>query len=58
MDYEETFVSTFKRFPLWFEITLLLGLAIIFAVTFWQYQDAKKAFQHHEEEIKAPLPQK
>jgi hypothetical protein len=51
-------VSTFKRFPLWFEITLLIGLAIIFAVTFWQYQDAKKDFQHHEEEIKAPLPQK
>jgi hypothetical protein len=34
-------MPSFKRFPFWFEIVLLIGLAVIFSVTYWQYKDAQ-----------------
>jgi hypothetical protein len=54
-------MSNFKpqnRIPLWLEMTLLTGLAIMFGVTYWQYQDAKQSFKTHEEEIKQLSPQR
>jgi hypothetical protein len=39
-----------KRFPFWLEITLLVGLAIIFGVTYLQYKAAQSDFQVHEHE--------
>lgn len=39
------------KFP-WFEIVILIGLAVIFSVTYWQYKGAQRDLQKHNEELK------
>jgi hypothetical protein len=54
-----TYTPNFKprnRIPLWLEMTLLTGLAVMFGVTYWQYRDAKQSFDTHEE-VKQLSPQ-
>jgi hypothetical protein len=48
--------STFprrRRFP-WFEVIILIGLAIIFGVTYWQYKGAQHDLQKHLQETQEP----
>ena len=40
-----------NRFP-WFEIVILVGLALIFGVTYWQYKGAQRDFQKHRDEAR------
>ena len=57
----QQYMAKFKptnRYPLWLEITLLAGLAIIFCVTYWQYQDAKRSFEYPQPETQQAAPQK
>ena len=42
-----------RRFPL-FEIVILIGLAIIFGVTYWQYKGAQRDLQKHLEQTQEP----
>ena len=46
-----------RRFP-WFEIVMLIGLAIIFGLTYWQYKGAQHDLQKHLEETQQPPPPK
>lgn len=39
-----------SRVP-WFEIVVLIGLAIIFGVTYWQYKGAERDLQKHDEDL-------
>jgi hypothetical protein len=41
------------RFP-WFEIVILIGLAIIFGVTYWHHRGAQRDLQKHLEETQEP----
>jgi hypothetical protein len=41
------------RFP-WFEIVILIGLAIIFGVTYWQYRGAQNDYRKHLQETQEP----
>lgn len=45
--------STRRRFPI-FEVVLLLGLALIFGLTYWQYQGAQRDLQKHLQETQEP----
>lgn len=42
-----------RRIP-WFEIVILIGLAIIFGVTYWQYKGAQQDLQKHLQETQEP----
>ncbi len=44
-----------RRFP-WLEIIMLIGLGIIFGVTFWQYKGAQRDLQKHQEEMQPEPP--
>lgn len=42
-----------RRLPI-FEIILLVGLAIIFGVTYWQYKGAQRDLQKHLDDTQEP----
>ena len=44
-----------RRFPL-LEIVMLIGLALIFGLTYWQYKGAQRDFQKHQQEMQPEPP--
>lgn len=40
-----------RRFP-WIEVVILIGLAVIFGLTYWQYKGAQKDLQKRDDELK------
>jgi hypothetical protein len=40
-----------RKFP-WFEVVILIGLGVIFALTYWQYKGAQRDLEKHDEDLK------
>ena len=40
-----------RRFP-WIEVVILIGPAVIFGLTYWQYKGAQKDLQKRDDELK------